>query len=89
MNENKQALKDRKTLKDRFLEWKRKTFTKDNVKMFSVDIIFLVIACAVSAFAVVSVMVPNGLTTGGVTGIVRIIQKFVDIDFSVLYIESF
>lgn len=85
MNENKQALKDRKTLKDRFLEWKRKTFTKDNVKMFSVDIIFLVIACAVSAFAVVSVMVPNGLTTGGVTGIVRILQKFVDIDFSVLY----
>lgn len=85
MNENKQALKDRKTLKDRFLEWKRKTFTKDNVKMFSVDIIFLVIACAVSAFAVVSVMVPNGLTTGGVTGIVRILQKFVDVDFSVLY----
>lgn len=31
------------------------------------------------------VMIPNGLTCGGLTGIVRIVQNYVNIDFSVLY----
>ena len=30
-------------------------------------------------------MIPNGLTSGGLTGIVRIMQNFIDADFSVLY----
>ena len=30
-------------------------------------------------------MIPNGLTCGGLTGIVRIVQNYISIDFSVLY----
>ena len=49
------------------------------------DLFFLVLACSVGAFSTTAVMIPNGLTSGGLTGIVRILQNFVDIDFSVLY----
>ena len=73
------------SLKERLSEWKEKTFTKENAKVFSLDVIWLFIACCISSFAVVSVMIPNGLMTGGITGIVRILQKFVDIDFAVFF----
>lgn len=58
---------------------------KERVKAFSIDFVILLLACASSAFAVVSIMIPNGLTLGGITGIARILQKFVDINFSILY----
>ena len=83
--------KDRKkrgndiSLKSRLTEWKEKTFTRENAKVFSLDMLFMLIACCICAFAVVAVMIPNGLTTGGVTGIIRILQKFVDIDFAVMF----
>ena len=51
----------------------------------AVDLVILVIACAVGAFSTTAVMIPGGLTSGGLTGIVRIIQSYIDIDFSVLY----
>ena len=51
----------------------------------AVDIIFLIIACMAGAFSTTAVMIPNGLTCGGLTGIVRILQSFVEINFSVMY----
>jgi len=39
----------------------------------------------VGAFATTAVMLPNGLTSGGLTGIVRILQTFIPMDFSVMY----
>lgn len=55
------------------------------IKDMAIDFFILLGACCISAFSTVGVMIPNGLTSGGITGIVRIMQKFVDIDFSVLY----
>ncbi len=58
---------------------------KDKGKKALADIFFLLIACTVGAFATTAVMIPNGLTSGGLTGIVRILQYFVDINFSLAY----
>lgn len=58
---------------------------KHKVKDFSIDFFVLLAACCISSFSVVSVMIPNGLTSGGLTGIVRIVQNFVPVDFSILY----
>lgn len=55
------------------------------MKRFITDLFFLVIACCVGAFATTAVMLPNGLTSGGLTGIVRILQTFIPMDFSVMY----
>ena len=60
----------------------RKTgITRQKIKEFAV----LLAACCISSFSTVAVMIPNGLTSGGLTGIVRIMQNFIDADFSVLY----
>lgn len=66
-------------------EKKSKKIDKQKVKAFAIDFFILLAACCISSFSVVCVMLPNGLTSGGLTGIVRIIQNFVDIDFSILY----
>ncbi|MGN0714651.1 MAG: YitT family protein [Anaerovoracaceae bacterium] len=58
---------------------------KKKIYRTAADLLFLVIACSVGAFSTTAVMIPNGLTSGGLTGIVRILQNFVDIDFSILY----
>ena len=58
---------------------------KETFKERLVDYIFLIGACAVGAFATTAVMIPNGLTSGGLTGIVRIVQSFIDINFSLAY----
>ncbi len=58
---------------------------KKKTQRFFTDLFFLVIACCVGAFATTAVMLPNGLTSGGLTGIVRILQTFVPLDFSVMY----
>lgn len=50
-----------------------------------IDYFFLILACAIGAFATTAVLIPNGLTIGGLTGIVRILQYYVDIDFSLMY----
>ncbi|WP_206460761.1 YitT family protein [Anaerovorax sp. IOR16] len=64
-------------LKDKILkfDWKR----------FILDVLFLCIGCAFGAFASIGVMIPNGLSSGGITGIVRILQQYMDINFSLLY----
>lgn len=68
-------------------EYKDENLTADKVKAFGFDMLICFFACCVSAFSIVGVMIPNGLTSGGITGIIRIVQKFVDIDFSILYMS--
>ncbi|MCQ4636560.1 YitT family protein [Anaerovorax odorimutans] len=63
----------------------RETFRKERIKAAAADSFFLLIACCLGAFSTVGVMIPNGLTSGGLTGIVRIVQNFVPLDFSLLY----
>ncbi len=57
---------------------------KETVKEKLINFIFLLIACAVGAFATTAVMIPNGLTSGGLTGLVRILQNYVDIKWSIM-----
>ncbi len=59
--------------------------SKEKVKGFFVDFAFLFLACAIGAFSLTAVLLPNGLTSGGLTGLVRMVQKLVPIDFSILY----
>ncbi len=58
---------------------------KETLKGKLIDAFFLVAACAVGAFATTAVMIPNGLTSGGLTGLVRILQNYVSINFSLAY----
>lgn len=62
-----------------------KKVTKEKVKKFCIDLFFLLLACSIGAFALTAVLIPNGLTSGGLTGIVRFVQHFVPVDFSILY----
>ncbi len=58
---------------------------KARAKDLALDFFILLSACCISAFSTVGVMIPNGLTSGGITGLARIMQKFIDIDFSIMY----
>lgn len=58
---------------------------KETVKERLIDYFFLIVACLVGAFATTAVMIPNGLTSGGLTGLVRILQNYVDVNFSLAY----
>lgn len=58
---------------------------KQNIKRAVLDLLFLLVACCAGAFSTVSVMLPNGLTIGGLTGIVRIAQNYIPVDFSLLF----
>ena len=56
-----------------------------NLQSKIADIVFLIIGCSINAFSTTAVMIPNGLTCGGLTGITRIAQCYIHIDFSILY----
>lgn len=59
--------------------------TKENLKKFGVDMMFILIGCSLGAFSSIGIMIPNGLSSGGITGICRILQTPLGIDFSFLY----
>lgn len=65
-------------------KFKKKEFQK-KARDFFADISVLLFACCIGAFSTVFIMIPNGLTSGGITGIARILQHFFKIDFSILY----
>lgn len=62
-----------------------KKINKESVKKFGIDMIFILSGCAIGAFSTIGILIANGLTSGGITGIVRMLQKFINIDFSVMY----
>ena len=64
---------------------KKPMITKEKAKEQSLDILILLLASAIGSYATVSIMIPYGLTSGGLTGIVRIIQSQTDFNFSLMY----
>lgn len=58
---------------------------KGNLKKLGVDLLFIIAGCSISAVSTIGILIPNGLTSGGITGMVRILQGFLPIDFSILY----
>lgn len=58
---------------------------KEGIKKLGIDLLFIIAGCSISAVSTIGILIPNGLTSGGITGMVRIIQGFVNINFSVLY----
>lgn len=59
--------------------------TKDRVKKFGIDMIFVLVGCAIGAFAIIGILIPNGLSSGGITGLCRILQETFGLNFSILY----
>jgi Uncharacterized conserved protein len=58
---------------------------KGSLKKLGIDLLFIIVGCSISGISTIGILIPNGLTSGGITGMVRIVQGFVDIDFSILY----
>ena len=63
----------------------RKNIRSIKIKRTIADCLFLLLACSMGAFATVAVLLPNGLTSGGLTGIVRLIQSLTGFNFSLIY----
>ncbi len=59
--------------------------TKAKIKKIIIDLLIVTIGCLIGTFSSISIMIPSGLTGGGVTGIARIVQHFIPINFSYLY----
>ncbi len=59
--------------------------TKTKIKKVIIDLVIVTIGCLIGTFSSISIMIPSGLTGGGVTGIARIVQNFIPINFSYLY----
>ena len=59
--------------------------TKEKVREQLLDLVILLAASAIGAYSTVSIMIPYGLTSGGLTGIVRIIQSQIDFSFSLMF----
>lgn len=58
---------------------------KLNLKKAIIDGLVLLVACMVGAYSTTAVLLPNGLTSGGLTGIVRLLQVPFGLSFSALY----
>ena len=59
--------------------------SKEKVKTLAVDALVALVACSIGAFSLQGVMIPNGLTSGGLTGIARVIQTYTPLSFSLIY----
>lgn len=57
---------------------------KTNLEYFW-DILYIILGCSITAFAVTSILKPNGLITGGLTGISIILEKIIHIKYSYIY----
>ncbi len=64
---------------------KKKRITKERLKELALNLFLVAIGCAINAFATIGILIPNGLSSGGLTGIVRILQKFIPLDFSIMF----
>lgn len=60
-------------------------FEKERLKTLGIDSCFVVFGCLFGAFSSIGIMIPNGLSSGGITGICRILQETLGISFSILY----
>jgi uncharacterized membrane-anchored protein YitT (DUF2179 family) len=58
---------------------------KSRLEMRVREIIMALAAATIGSFATVCIMLPNGLTFGGITGISKIIQNFTGWNYSLIY----
>ncbi len=58
---------------------------KEKIKKTIIDLIFLAAGCTIMAFSVTGILIPNGLSAGGITGIARIFQNFIPFNYSILF----
>ncbi|MBL4936641.1 YitT family protein [Clostridium sp. YIM B02515] len=56
-----------------------------NYKKIVIDIIIVTIGCILTAFSITSILKPNGLISGGITGISIILEKFIHIKYTYIY----
>lgn len=63
----------------------KEMLTKEKLKNWAIDGFFIVVGCAMGAFSSIGILIPNGLSSGGITGICRILQGPTGISFSILY----
>lgn len=54
------------------------------IKVF-IDLLIVIIGCSISAFAITSILKPNGLITGGITGISLLFGKILNFDYTIIY----
>lgn len=59
--------------------------SKKNNKDILSDFILVTIGCVLTAFSITSILKPNGLITGGITGISIILEKFIYIKYTYIY----
>lgn len=58
---------------------------KRAIKNFAIDFLFLLLGCISGCFSTVAILLPNGLSMGGLTGIVRNLQFILPLKFSTIY----
>lgn len=58
---------------------------KEFHRKIALDLLFLILGCILLAFAITSILKPNGLITGGVTGISIILDKLLHIKYTYIY----
>lgn len=62
-----------------------KNAQKTNINRVMLDIVIVISSCAIGAFGIVAVMIPNGLTYGGISGIARLVQTTLKIDYNIMF----
>ena len=63
----------------------KKKLTKERLLKLSLSLFLVTLGCAINAFSTIGILIPNGLSSGGLTGIVRILESFIKLDFSTMY----
>ena len=48
---------------------------RSSIKGLARDMAILLSSCAIGAFGIVALMIPNGLTYGGISGTARLVQS--------------
>lgn len=57
----------------------------ERMRILVIDGLVALLACCVGAFSLEAVLIPNGLTSGGITGLSRVLQQYIALDFSIIY----
>lgn len=58
---------------------------KESYKKIAFDLLYMTLGCVLLAFAITSILKPNGLITGGITGISIILDKLIHIKYTYVY----
>ena len=67
------------------LKERRSRWTKERALKLGWSLLLVTLGCGINAFSTIGILIPNGLTSGGLTGIARIISSYTGVDFSTFY----